>query len=699
MSEPLTLDELCRTVDAYPDAIGAIRDDFDALATHVRATPGSNRTIHEFQTQLRNRIAATFPSGHNTIWKLCRDMQKEMIFSHVVDGKPLEPYFSVIYALREAARNRVDDSGNTSGDWVTAVHLAVDHARLDPPEVAGMHARGYQREFVVAQAAKRLQADGYTLQRDGANVSLDEMSEAKLVERLERLVARMGGIEVAAQIFATIAPLYDAEQERYQLVLHTSSTGDAQPAIPFGYLLQLAAKQVSQLVDPSGASWQRLIRLSTDYAALLDVQSYTPSIYRQMDAKSLLPFLQETALSDTLFRLPQVRGSDVARILAAVLKDLDHERRYGKGWTINEVLLITRALLEHTKDMRGPVILEMKTIIDLSSVEAGLVGIVLEEVLCHPELGPNRGFAKPTDAPRSDLPRDERGGHDLNFRPLLMLSGGRYLMLDRALSSLAFVEALLGALRPYHGKLDEMLGTPIERFVEAELNSRGIPAFRGDYVVDGEAGECDLVIETEKTVFFLEFKKKALTREGQAGIDASLLVDLANSLLQAQVQAGWHEVRLRRKGFLDLVCDGVTRRIELLDRNVERLALSFLDFGSFQDRVLTQQFLAANLGAKYTVNAPALQKKFKTFNEYLDELTTQTTELLGPQLKTLPFFNCWFLSVPQLLIFLDDVRDTQTFRGVFFSIRGIASDVADLYFTHGYWRKARAQALAAADRK
>lgn len=508
----------------------------------------------------------------------------------------------------------------------------------------------------------------------------------------------MGGLYVASRIFASIANLYDPKQERYHLVQRSSPTGNGQPQVPFGYLLQLAAKHVADPVSPSKACWQRLIALATQYATILDVQNYTPNIWRRMDAKQSLAFLQDTALSDALFRLPQVRGSDVPKILAGVLKDFDLDRSYGRGWTINSVLSVTKAILEHTMDKRGPVILDMPAIVRLcDGMSEERIAIITEDVLSHSLLGPNARFSKATDAPRPGVPKDQQVGMDLIFHPLLRVGHGRYAILDHSTSAPAFIEALLAALRAEYRRLDkrieldDRIGRPLERFVAAELQVRGISNVRRDYIADGEDGECDLVVESEKTIFFLEFKKKALTRAGQAGVDANLILDLAASALEAQVQAGWHEVRIKRKGFLDLTADGATYRLELRGRSVERLALSFLDFGSFQDRLLIQQFLAANLGAQYTVSAPSLSSKFDRLNKYLEALRNQTEELLDGKQVPWPFYNCWFLSVPQLLVLLDDVHDVQAFHHVFFSKRGMTLDVSDLYYFHSRYGKVQQQ--------
>lgn len=126
-------------------------------------------------------------------------------------------------------------------------------------------------------------------------------------------------------------------------------------------------------------------------------------------------------------------------------------------------------------------------------------------------------------------------------------------------------------------------------------------------------------------------KKKVLTRRARAGSDAQVILDLAGSLLAAQAQAGWHEVRLRRHGRLNLERNGATTRLELNGREVERLAVSLHDFGSFQDRVLLKQFMEASMNATFTPAEASLGTKFDEINEALAEIREQVAALLADQ--------------------------------------------------------------------
>ena len=118
-----------------------------------------------------------------------------------------------------------------------------------------------------------------------------------------------------------------------------------------------------------------------------------------------------------------------------------------------------------------------------------------------------------------------------------------------------YVEALLTALRPLDRDQDRKVERRWRSSSKPEFVSHGVEVFSGDYD-EGGHGECDIAVPTPEALVFLELKKKTLSRRARAGSDAELLLDLAGSLLDAHAQAGWHELRITRAGFLDLIAMG-----------------------------------------------------------------------------------------------------------------------------------------------
>ena len=561
--DPINLDDFRLAVDASPDHVTPISGDLNALYRYAGLPIGSALLRSAVGDEFYAQIGRAFASGHQIAWRRCRELREELIQSHVLDGKPLDPYFSVLDNLEEALRSAPQIAGDIQGNWVEAIRHAHDNVRLNDWSASPVRERLHAREFEVARAAKRVRDRGYALDRSGHLLMVEAASEVRLVGRLEQLTKDIGGLNVTRRIFAQLAPLYDSVQERYHLVQPPSHTGGGHPHVPFGYLLLLACKHLlgEKSAKNADRDWDELIALARDYAAVIDVQEYAPGAFRSFDAHTLVPFLQALALHDTLFRIPQLRGSDVEKMARGILSDCDFAKKRGTGWTINEVLEIGAALLEASRHPPGP---HRFTLSGLSTacpnIQRATIAAVLEDVLCHPGSGANQNFSKPTDAPGKSRGEPDVG-HNSYYRPLFSRDRKAFWLAERAVGGIGCLEALLTQLRKDEKNLDGQLGTSIEKFLHAEFAVHQIPSLTGRYIVGGEHGECDIVIETQKTIIFLEIKKKPWTRRAQAGSDADVLIDLANSLLAAQVQAGWHEVRLRKHGFIDLDVASTTSRL------------------------------------------------------------------------------------------------------------------------------------------
>lgn len=684
-------------VDGAPPGIAVCERDLRRLYDYVGLEHGPAHTDRAVSDALYARMRGCFTSGHAAVWRACKSLRKDLIREHVLRGAPLDPYFEVLDHLQDAIRAGGDPRASIEGDWDRAIQAAFDHVQLHSWGAA-IREKTHARDFMVARAARALRDAGFAIRLEPGSLRLEETAETALIAAIEGLVATMGGINVARRIFEMISPSYDADQQRYHVVRQTSMTGEGLPQIPWGYLIQLAAKHAQGRTPyvNTDAQWGKLCSLSQAFAAVVDVQPYAPTFYGTMDAVALVPYLQEMAVYDTLFRIPQMRPTDVVKVARGMLGWLDGRAPTKAGWSVEQVLEIVGYLLDPARDVRGPIFVDEAGIRRACpGVPRKVVTQILDEVLSHPPTGANRNFARPTDAPIPENPELKDVGHDFFLRPLLRGSGRRFILLDRSVCAPACLEALLTPLRQETKGLDDKVGLAVERFLETEFASRGLPIGGGDYDTDGNHGECDLVIETPQTVIFSEVKKKTLTRRARAGSDAHLLLDLAGSLLAAQAQAGWHEVRLRRDGHLDLERDGITTRLELNGREVERIAVSLFDFGSFQDRILLKQFLEATMNATFASAAAGLNKKFNEINAALVEIREQVAALHpGQREVNQPFFNCWFLSVPQLLVLLDGVTDGAGFRAALWSCRHVVTGSSDVYFDVSRMKRWKSEAAA-----
>lgn len=685
----MNLDEFRRIVDSAPPAIRACSNDPEKLKAYV-GLGGAGYQQTSINQALYTRMQESFVAGHAEVWRIARSLHVDLIREHVLYGAALDPYFNVLSALRDGIRTEGALRAAIDGDWTAAIRAAVDSADISPLSYPGRE-RLFNRELQVARAAKALHDNGFAIQLAPGRINLTEEAEIRAIQRIEELVADIGGLNTARRIFEAITPAFDATQQRYHLTPSIGPLGEGKPQVPWGYLVQLAAKHLTVQGGRVDAEqqWLRLIDMSKAVAAVFDVQPYAQAAWAQFDAIALVPYLQERAQYDSLFGMPQMRPSDVERIIRGALDWYDFSAQTPAGWTLDQVLEVARHLLDPVRDARGPILFDEVDIRKgCPGIPRKIVTLILDDVLAHPAGGANRNFAHPSDAPRPDDPGTQALGLSFFLRPLLRLGGRRFVLLDRSLCAPAFLEAAFTPLRAIIKGFDDKVGRSIERFLAAEFSARNIDSLTGEYDVPEGHGEVDLAVESENAIILVELKKKALTRTAKVGNDAALLIDLAGSLLAAQVQAGWHEVRLSKYGHLDLEGqDGVVRRLAARSREVERIAVTLLEYGSFQDRILLKQFLEASLNASFAPRLDALKKKFDSLNSDLAALRDQVAALYprGDERRR-PFFNCWFLSVPQILLLLDDATDAESFKAALWSTRHFTTGRSDFFADYAYMK-------------
>jgi hypothetical protein len=499
------------------------------------------------------------------------------------------------------------------------------------------------------------------------------------------LLSETGGLNFIGQIYNRLNG-YDERQERYHLVAPKMSIQvEQQPLMPLGYLFLLAIKHYGD--GQSRGTFEKLkfeasVAMTRDYAIILDVQNYAHYPHFLLAPTELIETLQKMALSDTLFKIPQLRGSDVVKTINGLIAPEDLDACSDKNWTLRQVVQVIDAILTWTKQRRGPTRIQARDIRKLcSALDGCVVDTILADVLSHSSTGANQKFSRPTDAPAITPGEGDDMGANFAQRPLLRYTGKSFMLMDYSACAPAFIESVFAQMRNRNKNFDRDIGTRIELFVRDELLQHNIHSRGGVYQIGTEEGECDVVVETEDVIILIEAKKKPLTRRARAGSDFNLVLDLAHSLLEAQVQAGNHEVRLRREGFLELSEHGQVHRIERRGRSIERIALSFSDFGSFHDRLFLEKFLNALVQITFSTAYAQYKKKFDEINGFIFALKRQN-EFLYPadDLHRRPHFNCWFFSLPQLLVLLDEVDGPEAFRNALWATRNLGNGSGDLYF-------------------
>jgi hypothetical protein len=651
----------------------------------------SNYQRSKIDEVLHERIKQAFTSGRKNIFTHCKELLGQLVHDHEANNALLEPYFEVLSTLKDAVRADIYDP-EIAGDWPQAVQAAVDYVGWRGPIYGQMYRQLFKAEIQQAQAVRRVKTVGKSGRVNDAPKILPEKQRRVLARTIEKkFISHMGAHHVAKIIAAVLSNKFDKVQERYHYVNHSNFTMEMRRRLPMGLLINFAAKYPTPSLPKrySEGDAQHLLSISRDFAAIYGVQPADNWEAIFLDQKGLLPFLRRLAVHDALFSPAQTRPSDVVKILSGLMSGL---REVGKlpasiDEQVPELIEFVKALQSFIGGRRGPLKIDLDDLATAcETISRDRISALLQDVFAHPEGSANKNFSIPDEIPDDSLPRDDRAGPNYADRPLLTLQKNRYLLLDHSLNAPAIIEAVLARLRDIG--LDADIGYGIEGLLHNELGDRNVPTKTGKYNALGKTWECDIVIETSERVIFVETKKKSLTRAARSGFDVAILADMTDSVVSATLQALRHQLQILKHGFIDLVQpDNSIVRLDLNNREVECISITLPDYGSFQDRIVLERILDNTMRLEFSTDDQALQKKLKKVNKKFDELRDVTNDLYvqsGNPAQWRPFFNCWFLSVPQFLVLLDEVTSADEFDKALNLTRRMTTGSRDFYYNFYY---------------
>lgn len=551
-------------------------------------------------------------------------------------------------------------------NWQEAIVAALDFNLLSNSFVKSDEKlqKDFTRTFNLAKSAKYLKNKGYDVRIENARVIIDSHDYKAICNEIDNHMRLLGGIKFTHIVLNRLSSLYDSNLNRFQLN-RTVGFGE-NPLVPIGYLLNIAAKHTDFTVITDPLMWdyyyRYVIELSVNICAIYDVQPYNYFQLMFKGTNDTVKFIQEIALFDSIFTLKQLRPSDVTRI-NGLFSSIDQKSMLNKlNFNLNQMNNIIERIFNLSEKNFFPLIFEKKNIKWRGNNQ---ILDKIMDVLSYDLNDVNKDFLLPTDT------------QNFLFKPLIKLKD-KYILLNKSWRSPAFYEALAMAVRKNY-KLN--LGTELENLIKEEMNKNNISCRSGHYKFDDEEGDCDVIVESKDTIVLIEIKKKALTRASQSGDHYKLILDLSKSLLDAQLQVGKHEILLHKNGFIKFD-DGT--KLELNGRVIERIALTLLDYGGFQDRYVINQLLRVMSISNFVSNDPKYDDDFIKLKEKTDQLQIQSKELAtyDESYIKFPFFSCWFLSLPQLLILIDDSSSNDSFVNQIRKVKSVSFQSLDFYYEY-----------------
>lgn len=508
--------------------------------------------------------------------------------------------------------------------WSRAIDLAL--AAAVHWDSGQYHLERFSREHAVAHAAERLKNQGYTFDLLEGGIALDAAAFKRACARIDGLVAGLGGRAVAERIVREYVRTDRMFDGSFLYGRNVDQIGNARlPSIPWHYLFQLAMKHIHRQPSSTTAQqdWSVVVDLARDLCATLDVEPYSAYDGIDIAPKGLQDTLQDLVLYDELFSFQQWQPRYASELMDAWLSFMASKGYPVPDQTMANWCTLSGSLLKAAADDMF--------VVTAPTAHADIDFAAAAAMLSSMATGSdnlNHGYATPLDTAKRTAP----------YVPLIKIVGDLYLIPPRALLARALYEwfykrmreAPVSKVNPPPDTLDNTMGAALEH--QAALVVRGV---NHDAIIagrkyrdplSGKIPEIDVLVETSERIFLIECKKKPLTNLARGGSSLHAIIDLSKALLDMLVQLARHEKVLRSQGRIDFL-DGSS--ISLNGRAVEKIAVTMLDHGSLQDRMVISSIVRGLFGRQLLAASSDDQTLLQGVNKTLTDLQAELTSLAG----------------------------------------------------------------------
>lgn len=532
-------------------------------------------------------------------------------------------------------------------EWKEALMIARTFARLNRFPFSDA------RTKAVAEAATRMQHRGYHFTIDCGGFQMQAQEVERIVADIGHLLRQLGCVDALGQVINLSRNTYECA---YGQILfgpkYAPGFGERLPAVPVGLLFNIAVKLPLRGTRDSltrrRIAWDKSIALARDFAAMLDLESYTQFTYMNADASQLEAKLRQAAHYDHCFTIRQWHFNFTSEFLENFFGlNFNAEMKQKLGWDVSDILNLTHVLSDCVKQY--PTVIPVKSLIK-GGIESKLVDCMLP-YLTHTECEANKAYRSPFDT----------GGLNMMLRPAIWSKDKHNLVFPTdSLTGPAIFEAVFDALKKIGSDavISKLRGDGTERLTKYVFKKYGFsPTFEDAKYDLGESnnGECDLVFEDDDNIIFVECKAKALTRGAMTGIQGEALLDFASSVLASQAQALRHERILRTLGEIRFL-DG--RVLKLGHRRITRLTVTLVDHGMLQNKWMLNSFYQALFSMQISCSPDYLKKKqVNDVNKNLQIFRDEMGQLLaaGNDFRVLSL-NASSASIAQLDVILNGAK-------------------------------------------
>lgn len=620
----------------------------DTARTKNFAAPvtSQNRDHEKAYQLIRNKLTGDASLLH----RILNLLQKRLAIWSIENKENHDYYLRVLNCLSESVRRYTPEEKHLHNEpnWSEAVELTIQHRHkfhwFNNESPADFIDQIHEFAFAYANLSKY----GVQFTEIESELSISEESYDLINTKIHEHCKIIGGKNLLNTLFKYLSPEYKSGSGRFinlrQISINNRKT---KAQVPYGYLLAIGARHIEDKgKEDHHNEFLSLLMLCRDLTTTFEIQVYSQWETLHLPAQRLIRFLQETVWHDNIISFSQIKSQYAKSILTRLAKPFEDKNLKSNKLKLRDIQRVANALIDLSKDKVASSA-NIKTIAKHAKTQEYLADRIMKEFLSFQPRAVNTTLKFP---PVSD-------DIDYYFKPAIAIKSEYYLY-PRSICALGALNSVLNIISTPDNRRskqnDRLLGYEIEYFLREEFQKKDIKiAFGAKIDKKGiHEFECDLLVETKKTIFIFEVKKKGLTRKAMSGNEISLLSDLADSLMFSHKQAMNIERHLKSNTSIELTHNGQTNQVTLGERKVKRISVSLNDFGALQDKVTLQRILLHATDTTLSHPEEKTDKELKKWREYTSEIRRLAIINGDYDGNGCPFYDSFFMSIPQIMTIL-----------------------------------------------
>jgi len=531
------------------------------------------------------------------------------------------------------------------------------------------------RDFGVS--IRHLRNLGLRFHVKGCGIYFDHSTSEGVNKKIESLCVRIGGLNIIHEATKELSHLIQKGTGRYSINRRVSmGVSVAERDVPWGWMVALGMKNLRYSGNKIGSvkvkkDYEKLKEILKSVVSIYEIQKYSGFEDIHILPSEIINNLGDGFLWDCLVGIPQCPPKIAREFLEEIFDALPDK------------------LLEGVRISKAELVEVCKRIVDVSCYKVRR--LTFEEL--SRGFGERRGeveefllsfFVCEGGANNNLIFPPLNGSVDYYFKPIFRDGDGGLFVLPSPITSMACITAALGLISfpggVFNSKNDTCLGMAFEVAMRSMIGKRGFLVSHGDYKGSLGEGECDAVVETEKTIIFLEMKKKGLTRNSMEGNQVSILTDMNAAVFKPQIQCLKAIQNMSVDGDLVLNDGAASYTIKGGGKRVLSVSLTMQEMGFIQDSFNSFQLLKA---ASMVKVGPIIgfEKTGRQFNEYADCLREYDQSFLGGEEDSRGelFLNSLLMSSFHLLYLLDCCDNNDELDSLIGRVCHVTTRVADTY--------------------